>query len=85
MKLKPAIGATWHDGYRPTKCRITYTCDDYPTYRVAIRRNPGGPSYGAVDDYISMSEIPLECDDNIGALEFYRAHTNLHVQKIEFY
>ena len=87
MKMRPAGGAIWHLGFRPTLARVEYTCTNPPIHRIAFRSHPGGgTTLAVVNDYVSMETITfLGNDVNIGSLEFYNTRPDLHITKIEFF
>lgn len=85
MCLKIADGAFWQIGFRPTKVRVTYTCDSPPMWELAVGKLPGGNDYGFQYNYISGSEMDLDCTGDIERINLYGTCGNFKVQKIEFY
>ncbi len=85
MSLKLADYASWQIGFRPTKVRVTYTCDTPPMWELAVGKLAGGNDYGSQNNYISGSEMDLNCTGDIERINLYGMCGNFKVQKIEFY
>lgn len=80
MSLKIAAAATWHQGYRPTKLKVTHAAS--PADEVGVGPLANGNAYGAQNPYTSEDEITLDCTGDIDRINL---NLTVEVTKIEFY
>lgn len=85
MSLRVATGATWPAGFRPTKVIVTYFCTTPPMSELAVGKLPSGSDYGTQHNYVSGTEMPLNCTDEIERINLYGVCGNFYVTGIWFY
>lgn len=85
FSLKLADGATWQQGFRPTRIKVTFTSDYGKMYKLGVGTLADGFAYwGTVNYYSELSKV-ISCSGDIGRINLWTYEGDLHVTKIELY